>query len=190
MSYRPCTDVWILARAKLKNNHSYYGSFPGGFPERARELLGVSINEPVLHVCSGMIKHYPYDGAFGPYDQTLDLDPTCKPDFLQDARDDFPKFTNASTPKRFKAVLIDPPYTPQDAEQYAPGADSYPTPNLLLRNALKSLRPGRKVGILHYIIPSPPSEKSVGFKTKFVAVVGVFTGYNNRIRAYSVFKRL
>ena len=40
MSYRPITDFWFLARAKLKGGKKYYGAYLGGFPERARVLLG------------------------------------------------------------------------------------------------------------------------------------------------------
>jgi len=54
MSYRPITDIWFLARAKLKGGVEYYGAYLGGFPERARALLGATINEPVLHVCGGI----------------------------------------------------------------------------------------------------------------------------------------
>ena len=36
MSYRPITDVMILARSKTK----YYGAFPAGFLSRARWELG------------------------------------------------------------------------------------------------------------------------------------------------------
>src|SRR4051812_30842491 len=107
MSYRPVTDTWILARAKLKGGVKYYGAYPGGFLERARALLGVTINDPVLHVCSGMVRLYPYKRGFGPNDKTLDLDPACAPDFLQDARQPFPLNGQAT----WKAVLIDPAYS-------------------------------------------------------------------------------
>src|SRR3990167_7927493 len=73
MSYRPITDTWFLARAKLKDGKKYYGAYLGGFPERARALLGAMIDEPVLHVCGGMAKQYPYKGGFGVNDKTLDL---------------------------------------------------------------------------------------------------------------------
>ena len=33
MSYRPITDVWLLARAKLTGGHKLYGAFLGGFGE-------------------------------------------------------------------------------------------------------------------------------------------------------------
>jgi hypothetical protein len=72
MTYRPITDMWILARARLKDGQTFYGSYPGGFPERARALLGVSIYDSVLHVCGGKIKYYPYPHSIGPNDRTLD----------------------------------------------------------------------------------------------------------------------
>jgi len=178
MSYRPITDTWILARAKLRGGSKYYGAYPGGFPERARALLGATISEPVLHVCGGMARLYPYRGGFGPNDKTLDLAEETVPDFLQDARDPLPL--------GFKAILIDPPYSEADAGHYGPGAEAYPKPNLLLKNALEALELGRRVGILHYIIPQPPR----GVETRFVAIVGVMVGFNNRLRAFTVFERI
>lgn len=185
MSYRPITDFWILARAKLKGGETYYGAYPGGFPERARALLGVTINDPILHVCGGKARLYPYKGGFGPQDKTLDLDPCLEPDYLQDARLEFPEGPRVGA---WPAILIDPPYTEGDAEKYAPGKDVFPSANLLLKNGLLAVRPGGRVGILHYLIPQPPPE-SIGFTTKFVGVAAVMVGFNNRIRSYSVFER-
>lgn len=174
MNYRPITDIWFLARAKLKDNKKYYGAYLGGFPERARALLGVSINDPVLHVCGGMAKYYPYKNGFGKLDKTLDLDPLTEPDYLQDARNSYPK--------GFKAILADPPYTEQDAEHYVPGAINYPSPNLIMKNAMDALEPGQRAGIIHYILPQVKG-------SKFIASVGVLCGFNNRIRLYSVFEK-
>lgn len=187
MSYRPITDIWFLARAKLKGGQKYYGAYLGGFPERARALLGCKITEPVLHVCGGMARLYPYRRAFGPQDKTLDLDPGCKPDWLRDARDVFPERTVPGSGgwehEPWAGVLIDPPYSEQDAAHYAPGVDKYPKPNQLVRHALDVLPVGGRVGIIHYILPSPPKG------AYFVAAVGILCGYNNRIRVYSVFER-
>lgn len=36
MSYRPITDFWFLARAKLKGGEKYYGAYLGGFNNRLR----------------------------------------------------------------------------------------------------------------------------------------------------------
>jgi hypothetical protein len=198
MSYRPITDMWFLARAKLKPNpdgskNTYYGAYLGGFPERARALLGCNINDSVLHVCGGKAKMYPYKRGFGPVDKTLDLDPDTSPDFLQDARDPFPlrpytkkladgSTTNSST--YWKGILMDPPYSEADAAHYAPGADKYPKPNDLIRNAIDVLPQGGRVGLIHYILPSPPKN------AYFVAAIGVLCGYNNRVRIYSVFEKI
>ena len=138
MSYRPITDTWILARAKLKNGTKYYGAYPGGFLERARALLGVSASDPVLHVCSGMVKLYPYRRGFGPNDKTLDLDLRCEPDFLQDAREPFPLNDGAC----WKAVLMDPAYSKEDCARYAVGPEVYPPPGLLVRTPSTSSSQG------------------------------------------------
>lgn len=190
MSYRPITDMWFLARAKLKGGKKYYGSYLGGFPERARALLGCKISEPVLHVCGGCAKDYPYKRAFGPYDKTLDLDPSLQPDFLQDARDPFPLCPpihivgcNAQMPVPWAGILMDPPYSEEDATHYVPGSDKYPKPNQLIKNALEVLPSGGRVGLIHYILPSPKD-------CVFVACVGVVCGFNNRIRVYSVFEKI
>lgn len=173
--YRPITDVWFLARAKLKGGRRYYGAYLGGFPERARALLGVTIHDPVLHVCGGLARYYPYAGGFGESDKTLDLDPVCEPDFLRDARDPLPK--------GFKAHLIDPPYSEVDAERYTVGASVYPSPAKLIANAVNSVPVGRRVGLIHYVLPRKPDN------ARFVAAVGVMCGFNNRIRCFSVFER-
>ena len=207
MSYRPITDTWILARSKLAGGRKYYGAYPGGFPERARALLGVSLSQPVLHVCGGMARHYPYAGGFGPLDRTLDLDPETEPDYCQDAREALPglrcwhcdawaKSESSCTfchhchgSRRLRywpAILIDPPYTEADAEHYRPGKGVFPSANLLLKNAVEAVAPGGRVGMLHYLLPSPPR----AWPCRFVAAVSVITGFNNRVRLYSVFERL
>lgn len=193
MSYRPITDMWFLARCKYKSGTKRYGGYLGGFPERARALLGCRLDQPVLHVCGGMAKDYPYRRGFGPNDKTMDLDPACNPDFLQDAREafpyQFPSITDSVTGIIHPAVpwagiLMDPPYSEQDATHYVPGSEKYPKPNQLIRNAIDVLPIGGRVGLIHYILPSPPKN------AMFVACVGVVSGYNNRLRCYSVFEKL
>ena len=175
-NYRPVCDRWILARAKLLGGRKYYGAYPGGFPERARVLLGAWPDEPVLHVCGGMARYYPWRGGFGPNDKTLDLDPATEPDFLMDAR-------VGPYPAGFRAVLADPPYSEVDADKYLPGAAAYPSPNRIVALALASLPPGGRVGIIHYATPGMRSD------AKFIASVGIMVGGNNRERVFTVFER-
>ena len=123
--------MWILARAKLLGGTKYYGSYLGGFPERARALLGASINEPVLRVCGGLSRLYPYQGGFGPNDATLDLDINTDPTYHQDATEPYPL--------GYKAVLADPPYSVEDAAHYKPGSESLP-----VAERHSASRPGRR----------------------------------------------
>lgn len=184
MSYRPITDVWILARPKVK----YYGAYPNGFLERARALLGVTPLDAVLHVCGGMARQYPAKPrGFGPNDQTLDLDPELNPNFLQAATDPLPDgYRVVGNPLTFQwdALIADPPYTEADAAKYAPGAKAFPSANLILKNMLAVVRPGGRVGMLHYVLPQPPREG-----VRFVACVAVIVGFNNRMRCFSVFEK-
>lgn len=160
MSYRPITDIWILARPKVK----YYGAYPNGFLERARALLGVTPLDPVLHVCGGMARQYPAKPrGFGPNDKTLDLDPALTPNYLQSAMDPLPWMVPAvcdplpeSAPTPWPALIADPAYTEVDADHYAPGRAAFPKPNVILKNMLAVVRPGGRVGMLHYILPQPP----------------------------------
>ena len=163
----------------MLTDQKYYGAYLGGFPERARVLIGAGINEPVLHVCGGMAKLYPYRRGFGPNDKTLDIDPTTQPDFMQDAREPLP--LNNGQP--WRAVLLDPPYSPEDATRYACGAKVYPKPYELVTNARQVVPVGGKVGIIHYALPTLPKN------AKFVACVGVVSGFGNRVRVFSVFER-
>lgn len=179
MSYRPITDVWILARSKTP----FYGAYPAGFLHRARALLGVGPFDSVLHVCAGKVKDYPYRGL-GPRDKTLDLDPACEPDYLQDARDPLPPNPRTEYGGFWSAILIDRPYTEEDADKYAPGKDCFPKANDLLKNALAVVGPGSRVGMLDYLWPHP------GKHGKEVAVIGVGTGRNNRARWFTVFERI
>jgi hypothetical protein len=180
--YRPITDLWILGRTKVR----YYGAYPGGFLERARALLGVSIDDAVLHVCSGQVQHYPYRGL-GRHDQTVDLDPSLNPDFQCDVRKELP--IRSPSACSWPAILADPPYTEDDAAHYVPGPDHFPEPRKLLKLCLEYVRPGGRVGILHYEWPRPP-EKIGRYKVKSVALIGVVSGYGNRLRAFSVFEKV
>jgi hypothetical protein len=173
--YRPIVDVWFLARPKLKDGTKRYGCYLGGFPERARAVLGVLLDDPVLHVCGGMARQYPYANAIGPNDKTLDMDAGVHPDYHQDALDPLPT--------GFKAMLIDPPYSLEDADHYPVGRRFYPSPGRLVKNAMRSLEPGHRVGIIHYAPPTPPKG------ARFVFMAAICAGFNNKLRCYSVYEK-
>ncbi len=172
----PITGVRYFVRAQLKRGAKYYGAYPAGFLEFARTFLGVHIDDPVLHVCAGLTRLYPYPRrAIGPNDRTLDLNPAVRPDFLQDARDPWPP--------GFKAAMCDGPYSELEAANYPPGARVYPSPRKLLERAMESLAPGQRVGILHYKAPRPPPG------CIFLVEWDCKLGFENMTRVYSVYEK-
>lgn len=184
MSYRPITDFWFLTRCKYKGGVKRYGGYLGGFPERARVLIGASIEEPVLHVCGGLAHLYPYRGGYGKWDERQDLDPSVNPEHEFDCSLSLPPKTFLSGGELWAGIIADPPYSPEDARQYSPGEDRYPSPHKIVELAMGVLPVGRKMGIIHYVVPRCPKN------AKFTACVGVACGFANRIRAFSVFERL
>jgi hypothetical protein len=72
----------------------------------------------------------------------------------------------------------------EDAEKYEVGNSVYPQPNLLVKNGIEAVEIGQRVGIIHYVLPSPPKT------SRFVATCAVLCGFNNRVRVYSVFERI
>jgi hypothetical protein len=179
MSYRPITDTWILARPKVK----FFGAYPSGFLSRARALLGVNHEDRVLHICSGKVRQYPYDG-FGPRDVTFDLDKCLCPAIVGDANNlqDYQRALNLFPD--IKAILADPPYTLDLAEQYRPGRDKFPTADQIVANSIACLPIGGRVGVLSLHWPGYPKATA-----KQIAVVAVYVGNGNFGRTYAVFEK-
>lgn len=180
MSFRPITDVWILARSKVK----YFGAYPAGFLSRARDLLGVGIDDQVLHVCAGKVRDYPYRG-FGPLDVTLDLDKKLRPNIVGDARDPEAYTEAILVFPQIQAVLADPPYTPEFAKFYRPGTDRFVTADTIVKNSIDILPIGGRVGILSLHWPRYPKKLA-----RQVAVVAVYVGNGNLGRTFAVFERI
>lgn len=180
MSYRPICDTWILARPKVK----YYGAYPNGFLERALPLVGAKASDRVLHLCGGRVRDYPNERLVRNA-VTVDADASLSPDFVVDLSKPLdPSSAKVPVVDAWPAVLIDPPYTEADHAKYDAGGCALPTANHLLRVGLQLVAPGGRVGVLHYVWPQPPKN------AKSIAMVGVVYGFNNRIRAFSVFERL
>lgn len=207
MNYRPITDVWILGRSKTKDpetGKSYYGAYPAGFLERARPMLvGGNQDACILHVCGGHARGYNGKkggitlSGFGKNDLTLDIDPLCRPDILADARElhkvipcylpnlpiqvlDFCLLTAGVSIEKPYAILIDRPYSYEDAKNYRCGPDVLPDLNKLLTDCLR-LTDGL-VGVIDYAWPSAKGAKEV-------AAIAVGTGRNARARWFTVWKQ-
>lgn len=182
-NYRPICDTWFLARAKLLAGFKYYGAYLGGFPERARVLIGVPRNQPMLHACGGLARFYPYKGGFCEHDQTADIDRQTEPDYWLDLEERFPMLNDGlDHESKWPGILIDPPYSEADAQHYS--HKKCPKLNLLMKNAMEVLEVYGKVGVIHYMLPKQPKN------TKFIASIKCVCGFNNRVRTFSVFEKL
>lgn len=77
--------------------------------------------------------------------------------------------------------MLDPPYCPEYAKSLY-GVD-YPRPSHLLREAVRVVRPGGRIAIVHYITPKPVDG------TRFVKAFGLSTGFDMPMRAVSIYER-
>lgn len=144
-----------------------FGAYPKGFVRQAARWLNAAPRE-VLHVCSGMLT--PDDGGI-----RIDLRQAARPTLRADGR---------ALPLRdacVRAVMIDPPYSVEYAADLY--GTEYPRPSHLLAEASRVVRPGGRIGFLHFLVPFPPDG------TRIVAVKAVTTGCGYRIRAFTVFER-
>lgn len=147
-----------------------WGAYPKRFATWALKALQCPASE-VLHVCSGALTSSDVGGGL-----RVDLRGAARPDLRADGR--ALPFRDAS----FSGVLIDPPYSVEYAEVLY-GTD-YPRPSHLLAEAARVVRPGGRVGFLHFLVPS-----NARTSLRFERVYGVTQGLGYRIRAFTVYVR-
>ncbi len=149
-----------------------YGAYPKRFMPWALKLLGCSARPgEVLHVCSGSLSREDVLGGV-----RVDLREAAAPDILADGR-------NLPLPEAcFWGVMLDPPYSVEYARDLY--GTEYPRPSHLLREAARVCRPGGRIGILHFLVPSPPRGCVI------VDVRGVTQGCGYRIRAFTIYERV
>ena len=140
------------------------GGYPIRFLDYAYEWLGVTNPDEVLHLCSGSM----HRGV------RVDIRPETNPTVVCDARDT--PFDDES----FDWIMIDPPYSKEYAENLYGTGDHYPKPGQLMREAGRLLRPGGKVGLLHFQVPM------IRKPLKLIEVRGITTGLGFAIRAFSI----
>jgi SAM-dependent methyltransferase len=155
------------------NEAEDFGVFPdgGGYPlrflARAYALLGVTDPDAMLHICSGSMVR----------GTRVDVRRSVAPSVVADGR---------SLPFRdesFQWAMIDPPYSEEYATNlYGTGA-RYPSPASLLAEAARVLKPGGRIGFLHFQVPM--FRKPLELR----CVMGVTTGLGYAIRAFTVLNK-
>lgn len=143
-----------------------FGQYPRTLIARLLPWLACERHE-VLHVCSGSLP--PGEGI------RVDLREAAKPDILADGR------ALPLSDGSVAAVMIDPPYTPQYAQDLY-GVE-YPRPSHLLAEASRVVRPCGRIAFVHYLVPMPPPG------CRLVRVFGLSTGFGFYMRAVTVFER-
>lgn len=143
------------------------GGYPKGFVEWALAEMGCSRLGDVLHLCSGSM----LTGV------RVDIRPEVSPDIVADCRAvPFPA-------ESFDWIMADPPYAQDYARNLYDTEVSYPKPGEILTEAARLLRPGGRVGLLHFIVPM------VRRPLHIRAVYGVTTGCGYAIRAWTLMQR-
>lgn len=143
------------------------GGYPHGFVEFAYRRMEVTDPSRVLHLCSGSMR----TGI------RVDIRPETHPTVVADCRNT--PFPDAS----FDWILADPPYGEDYAENLYGVGKHYPKPGEILREAARLLRPGGRVGLLHFMVPM------VRRPLNLLGVYGVTTGSGYAIRAWSLLER-
>lgn len=143
-----------------------FGMYPAALIGKVLPWLRCDRRE-VLHVCSGGLRRG--EGI------RVDIRPEARPDFIADGR---------SLPFRdgcISAALLDPPYTAHYAKELY-GVD-YPLPSHLLAEAARVVRPGGRIGFVHYLVANPPPG------CHHVKTFGLSMGFGYPMRAVTIYER-
>lgn len=120
-------------------------------------------------MCSGMLTPAEVRGGC-----RVDLRAAARPDLRADGRQ-LP-FRDGT----WSGVLIDPPYSVEYARELY--NTDYPRPSHLLAEAARVLKPGGRVGFVHFLVPMVGKSR-----LRFEFTKGVTQGCGYRIRAFTVF---
>lgn len=141
----------------------------GGYPRDFMAMMCRTLRaepESILHVCSGSVR----SGL------TVDIRPETTPRVVADGR--ALPFADES----FRAVAIDPPYSPEWAANLY--GTTYPRPLHLLLEADRVLVLGGRCGLMHWLVPY-----NGRCRMKLTEVHGITQGPGYRIKAWTVFEK-
>ena len=148
----------------------------------ADHMGGLSVWRGKFNKTSGSVT-FDKAGQQGTVDITVDIDPLVSPDVVCDVSQPGWASNMYAFATLFRGILIDRPYTEDDAKKYRMASKDLPTMKVLLTGANELLLDGGRVGVLDYVWPRPVP----GLYP--VAKIGVSCGFGNRDRCFSVFER-
>lgn len=156
------TSTWLTGPPRKNGQKQQY---PGRFLYNLKRVYPEFVSDRTLHMFSG-------SSDFGITTDLLSPIAAIKGDFRN-----IPLLDNS-----MDAVLADPPYA--DHYQNEWGGD-LPKPKHILAEAVRIVKPGGIIGILHIIII--PAYKELGVKR--IALHPILAGPNNAIRVFNVFRK-
>lgn len=159
-------DLFEEERGEKRDQRKVFGQYPRALIGKVLPWLRCRRHE-VLHVCSGCLP--PGEGI------RVDIRPDARPDILADGR------ALPLAGDSIAAVMIDPPYTEQYAQDLY-GVE-YPRPSHLLAEAARVVRPSGRIAFVHYLVPMPPP------RCHLIKVLGLSTGFGFQMRAVTIFER-
>lgn len=132
------------------------------------EANGMVVNpDQVLHLCSGSM----ITGI------RVDIRPEKNPDIVADCR-------NVPLPDNsIDWIMADPPYSVEYAKNLYGTEENYPSPGQIVKEAMRLLKPGGLLGLLHFQVPM------IRKPAKIVNVYGVTTGSGYAIRAWTLIRK-
>ena len=159
--------TWIMGN-DYRVRSGYYGGYPAGYLRRIAALFPDKRN--VLHLFSGRVNVAVLPG------DTVDVNPALKPTYVDDAQrlERVPLQT-------YDLVLVDPPYSVEDAERYQ---TTMIKRNSVMR-ALERLSLGTHVVWLDQVLPIYRKD---AFDVE--AVIGMVKSTNHRFRVITIFQRI
>lgn len=158
--------LWIMGQNYQTSG--YYGAYPHGYLDRVMSMFPDA--ERILHVPSGSLPPGPYT--------RVDIRPECNPDILGDAHDLKTLLPNRS----FDLVLVDPPYSSEDAEHYG---KPMVRRNALLKSCLEVTEPGGWIVWLDQAFPMFSKEQCT-----LDLCIGMIKSTNHRVRAVFGFRKV
>jgi hypothetical protein len=158
--------VWYCGTSWQKAN--YYGQFPATFVKRVTTMFPPK-DFRFLHLCCGR--------AFIDYATNVDIHKLPEVDVQWDVEDPLPFHRNS-----FDVVLIDPPYSEQDADRYK--VKRLIRPKKVLENCRNVLTDG---GWVLWLDEKYPSYRRKEWK--ICGLIGIVTGFERRVRVLSMFRK-
>jgi hypothetical protein len=159
--------TWIMGN-DYKVKSGYYGGYPAGYLKRIRALF--PDKQKILHVFSGRVDQSALPG------DTVDINPDLSPTYLDDAQ------TLLKVPlENYDLVVIDAPYSVEDAEHYK---TTMVKRNLVLR-ALQRVRSGTHIVILDQVLWMWRKDTF-----NLEGVIGIVKSSNHRFRVTVIFRKI